>query len=48
MFLLQWEDTLPLAKGFPDHSCEVVDGVMGSPIQVFPVPCEVARCDWNL
>jgi hypothetical protein len=48
MFLLQWADTLPLAKGFPDQSCEVTEGVMSSLVQVLPTPCEVARCDWDL
>jgi hypothetical protein len=48
MFLLQRADTLPLAKGFPDQSCEVTEGVLSSPIQVFPTPCEVDRCDWDL
>jgi hypothetical protein len=46
MFLLQW--ALPLAKGFPDRSCEVIEGVMNSLVQFFPMPCEVARCDWDL
>jgi hypothetical protein len=48
MFLLQWEYTLPLAKGFLDQSCEVTEGVMSSLVQVLPTPCEVARCDWDL
>jgi hypothetical protein len=47
MFLLQRKDTLPLAKGFPNQSCEVTEGVMSSMVQVFPKPCEVARCDWD-
>jgi hypothetical protein len=43
MFLLQ--QASPLAKGFPDQSCEVTEGVMCSLVQVFPMPCEVARCE---
>jgi hypothetical protein len=46
MFLLQRQDTLPLAKG--DQSCEVTKGVMSIPVQVLPKPCEVVRCDWHL
>jgi hypothetical protein len=46
MFLLQ--RALPLAKGFPYHSCEVTEGVMSSLIQVLPTPCVVARRDWDL
>jgi hypothetical protein len=40
MFLLQRQDTLPLAKGFPDQSCEVTKGVMSILVQVLPKPCE--------
>jgi hypothetical protein len=48
MFLLQRQDTLPLAKGFPDQSCEVTKGVMSILVQVLPKPCEVVRYDWHL
>jgi hypothetical protein len=48
MFLLQWAYTLPLVKCFLDQSCEVTEGVMSSLVQVFPMPFEVARCDWDL
>jgi hypothetical protein len=48
MFLLQQENTLPLAKGFPNQSREVIEEVMSILVQVLPMPCEVARCDWDL
>jgi hypothetical protein len=48
MFPLQWADTLPLAKGFPDQSCEVTEGVMSRVVQVLPTLCKVARYDWDL
>jgi hypothetical protein len=45
MFLLQ--RALPLAKGFLDQSCEVTEGVKCNLVQVLPMPCEVARCEWD-
>jgi hypothetical protein len=45
MFLLQWEDTLVLVKGFLDRSCEVTERVMSNLVRVLPKPCKVARCD---
>jgi hypothetical protein len=45
MFLLQWADTVRLAKGVVEKSCEVTEGVMSNLGEVLPKPCEVARCD---